>query len=499
LTAILISGLVLASAMHFGTVQAATEVRGIISSDTTWTKSNSPYILTGPVGIPEGVTLTIEPGVTVYLNDAYLIVNGTLSARGTTASKISLIVNGTSLGFLYGYIPAIQFRSTSTSWNEQTNTGSIIENAIVSSTQESHTISIINTSPKINNNVLINTGGQRGIWIEGAAAPIISNNNITSIFAGITISGLLFSNISENPQISGNIISGCEVGIEVYSGSPIIEHNLIMNNNGNKINGNGGIRVDYVGTTPIIRNNTIVKNSVGINVLDSASPTIEFNNIYDNKEHSIYLYSGSGSNVNATYNWWGTTDASEINQTIYDFKVDFNLGTVTFVPFLTALNPEAPIEVSIPTATPSPTLTPAPFPSPIPVPGQSFFFVESNSTISELFFNSTSSELSFTVSGESGTAGYVKVTIAKSLVSSVQNVKVYLDGNQLNVAITEDADSWLLSFTYMHSTHHVQISFATNAATTTFLGIEYWMWIGVATIIVVMGTGLLVYFKKRKH
>lgn len=161
------------------------------------------------------------------------------------------------------------------------------------------------------------------------------------------------------------------------------------------------------------------------------------------------------------------------------------------------LNPEAPIAVSIPTTTPTPTPTPAP--SPIPVPGQSFFFVESNSTVSELFFNSTSSELSFTVNGTSGTAGYVKVTIAKSLVSSVQNVKVYFDGSQLNVAITEDADSWLLNFNYMHSTHHVKISLATNAATTTFLGIEYWMWIGVATVIVVMGIGLLVYFKKRKH
>jgi hypothetical protein len=133
------------------------------------------------------------------------------------------------------------------------------------------------------------------------------------------------------------------------------------------------------------------------------------------------------------------------------------------------------------------------------VPGQSFFFVESNSTVTELFFNSTSSELSFTVSGESGTAGYVKVTIAKSLVSSVQNVKVYLDGSQLNVAITEDADSWLLNFNYMHSTHHVKINLATNAATTTFLGIECWMWIGLATVIVVMGAGFLVYFKKRKH
>jgi hypothetical protein len=147
-----------------------------------------------------------------------------------------------------------------------------------------------------------------------------------------------------------------------------------------------------------------------------------------------------------------------------------------------------------PTPTSSPSPTPTPTPTPIQVPGQTSFSVESNSTVTELFFNSTSSELSFTVTGTSGNAGYVEVTIAKSLVSSVQNVKVYLDGSQLNVAITEDADSWLLNFNYMHSTHHVKISLATNAATTTV--IEYWMWIGVATVIVMMGIGLLVYFKK---
>jgi len=148
-----------------------------------------------------------------------------------------------------------------------------------------------------------------------------------------------------------------------------------------------------------------------------------------------------------------------------------------------------------PSPTTSPTLTPAP--TPIQVPGQSAFSVESNSTVSELFFNSTSSELSFTLSGEPDTAGYVKVTIAKSLVSSVQNVKVYLDGKQLNVAITEDEDSWLLSFTYMHSTHHVRISLAANAVAMPFLGTEFL--IGVAVIVVVVGVCLLLYFKKRNR
>jgi hypothetical protein len=63
----------------------------------------------------------------------------------------------------------------------------------------------------------------------------------------------------------------------------------------------------------------------------------------------------------------------------------------------------------------------------------------------------TSSELSFTVNGTSGNTGYVKVTIAKSLVSNAENVKVYLDGNQLNYEVTSNTDSWLLTFMYLHA------------------------------------------------
>src|ERR1700741_62514 len=48
---------------------AKTNVSGGIYSNTTWTKANSPYIVTDTVVVFPGVTLTIEPGVTVKFND----------------------------------------------------------------------------------------------------------------------------------------------------------------------------------------------------------------------------------------------------------------------------------------------------------------------------------------------------------------------------------------------------------------------------------------------
>jgi hypothetical protein len=151
--------------------------------------------------------------------------------------------------------------------------------------------------------------------------------------------------------------------------------------------------------------------------------------------------------------------------------------------------------ITIPAA-PSPTSSPPP--TPIPVPGYSAFSVESNSTVTDLFFNSTSSELSFTVNGTTGTRGYVKVTVAKSLVSSIQNVKAYLDGSELVVTITSDENSWFLTFNYSHSTHNVKISLTGNEATAPLLGIE-WVGISVAIIVVVVGFCLLFYFKKRNR
>ena len=524
----------LVGATRLGTVNA-TNVTGIIYSDTTWTKANNPYTLTGPVAVNVGVTLTVEPGVIVELNGYYIQVNGTLIARGTAAEEIRFS-NG-----------QIKFTDMSVEWNEQTGSGCIIEQAILDKTSLYSSNSLKISGSSINENysdsVQLFLGGSSvltdnvikgAVEVEGAA--LISGNTITgrvtagdsstimnnlitqgeitfrttnkayAIRAGIgsTISGntvtgvanpaypvptgelaaicgydnsvisnnevtgtiggqpsVISNNIitgggfnsdwggqatsaiyavdiySNSSTISGNSITGttgaainfnhgsstisdntiigdirggadsvqttiarntiegkvgifqgpmavfdnvisqgalncggndvsihdnviydCENGIRTFEGTATIERNVIAKN------GNG----IYIGDQAVVRGNTISENNVGIELNNAHSVTIEYNNIQNSTQNSIYLEETS-SNIEASNNWWGTTDTQEISNSIFDFEEDFNLGKVNFVPFLTEPNPDAPEIPPLTTSpTPSPTLTPTTTPSPTTSP-----------------------------------------------------------------------------------------------------------------------------------
>ena len=101
--------------------------------------------------------------------------------------------------------------------------------------------------------------------------------------------------------------------------------------------------------------------------------------------------------------------------------------------------------------------TPLPTPTATSHPIKNQFLIESNSTISALTFNATTSEISFTINGTSGTTGYVKATISKNLMPSGENIKIYMDEKPVNYTITSNGDWWVITFTYQHSTHQVKI------------------------------------------
>jgi hypothetical protein len=359
---------------------------GTIYADTTWTRADSPYTLTGDVTINNGVTLTIQSGVTVNFGSYKIYVNGILNAQGTSASKIVFSGNEYS---------SIVFTSTSTDWSG--TSGCIVDNAYIFSVS----MIVEDSSPKISNNYFTSTYSTL-ITVSGGS-PLISNNvlifdyndciRINSDSSPVISYNVIAGNEKHygiytegTAYISNNNITGCWTGIYAV-GASTIQYNNIM---GNK---NDGIRNENATST--IQNNVLANNNVGISVTGIirdntiannlvagiwgplSSSTITQNNIYDNAQN---VHLTEPDDIEAVNNWWGTTDASAINQTIWDHKNDpSNLGTLNFDPYLTAPNPSAPaIPTSIvipppptiptPTPSPSPDVTPTPSPSVTPTP-----------------------------------------------------------------------------------------------------------------------------------
>jgi hypothetical protein len=127
------------------------------------------------------------------------------------------------------------------------------------------------------------------------------------------------------------------------------------------------------------------------------------------------------------------------------------------------------------------------------------FSVNSNSTISELAFNSTSKTLIFTVDGPSGTIGYTNVTIAKTLIEDISQLEVYVDGEPINYVASATDYYWRLRFTYNHSKHNVALVFnakqTESRIATPFDSVHALILIGVVITIV---AAILSGIKKRR-
>lgn len=479
--------LVLVCEMHFGEGQTTgTSFGGIIAVDTTWTQADSPYTLIGNALISYGATLTIQPGVTVNLGSYYMMVNGTLQAVGTSHSPIAFNANLSNYGSSSG--GQLTFTKFCKGWDNSTSIGCEMVNTVTNCPL------ILSNAVKINENKIL-----QGINVQSdmnslqTGTPIISNNLIKG---GITVGSTLGSAIitdnnitdggisfgSTNPPnitISRNIISGCSTGInaQCWGGSSNIiqqiDNNLIFNNN------QGIVLSDWEsGLGPNIEHNTIANNTVGICIAypwGNNSPRlnmiIQYNNLFGNSKYAFQ--NQQPTTVNAINNWWGTTDTQTISQAIYDYYDDFNVGQVTYYPFLTSPDTGGPIYTQpapvspTPSPTPSPTysptpsptpkpisnstITPMPTPMPTPIPSSKAqsknLPVETDKgTIVDLSLSgnitgsqmsgviiatnqsATSTIVSFTLTGQSGTTGFSNLTIAKSAVPYGKIPAIYIDG-----------------------------------------------------------------------
>jgi len=88
------------------------------------------------------------------------------------------------------------------------------------------------------------------------------------------------------------------------------------------------------GTDARIAYNDITGNGKGVYLYLAPQTKINYNNIHGNKEYNIAMAEENPNGVDATDNWWGTTDAKAIEKTIFDKSSDEALGKVTFEPMM---------------------------------------------------------------------------------------------------------------------------------------------------------------------
>ncbi len=336
--------------------QAATNISGQIRTDTTWTKAGSPYITSGLVEIATGVTLTVEPGVTIIV-DTWIDIYGDIILKGTSTDSIYL---KSKPGVWWGGLRFHNYRDTimldycridetrQTLWFFNTG-GCIVHinhttlgNCLLTVPHGNFVSTVI-----VENTSFLNTDPYygTGITISGIPLVVLEHN--------IVEGAIMFYDV-KTARIHHNFVSQASYGIRCDVEEIDIAYNVITNTTDRALDlirckidpDKGGCRFNIIAdnkgrglninsASGFITQNTIYNNGVGIThsfYPGTDSPMVFKDNcIYDNQ---VDFKNVSGADYHIAPNWWGTVDSATIDSNIFDYIDDFKLGRVNFTPVL---------------------------------------------------------------------------------------------------------------------------------------------------------------------
>jgi hypothetical protein len=191
---------------------------GTLTANTTWAPIGLLRIPTGTITIPQGITLTIAPGVIVKpdLGGDFLVVNGTLKAEGTVAQPIIITSfsddtaggdtnnDGPSTGS-NGQIGSIDFTATSTGSildhvevrygrDSSSNLGMInvagsaltISNSVVGNSSHAGIVALTGSMVTVTSSLILNDSGS-GLQAEAGSTLIAINDTIDGNFRAVIL------------------------------------------------------------------------------------------------------------------------------------------------------------------------------------------------------------------------------------------------------------------------------------------------------------------------
>lgn len=289
----------------------------------SWTVLNSPYRINGEITIPDGTTLTIEPGVEVVFMGHYKFnVQGRLLAVGSQQDLIHFTANDPQTGW-----HGIRFNNTpganDTSriiycelTNGKANTGLsygldrcggailidafnkvVVAHCLFHSNMNSGDIStavggaaifVQSASPIIRDNTFSNNTGTTDCSIMSNSGNVVISHNVFTHSSGPhgPIVCAYSSPIISDNIVSDNVTTRAGGGIFTISTTAIITNNIIINNRCSGGEGEGGGIKCWINDRPIIINNTIAYNSAthggGICCNQNADPLLINNILWGN-------------------------------------------------------------------------------------------------------------------------------------------------------------------------------------------------------------------------
>jgi len=287
----------------FSSAVGATYIEGLITQDTIWTLTDSPFVVSKNVTVCLNATLTVEPGVEVrFGGDFSLIVEGSLSANGAENNTITftsnkdqpeagdwntIVFNGTELSELTYCV--VQYAKNAITIE---NSVAKIENCKITTNFQTG-ITLVNSTAEVKNNeVAYNL--ESGIHITGNNQVTIQKNTIKSNADGILLTGNSTSGVSITENIlTSNTESGIHLDAGDYSNISILNNILSANNNGFYVSGQA---------STYITNNSVSYNAIGIFYEKGENHVAYYNDIYGNE---YGMDASSNTTVNAEYNYWG--------------------------------------------------------------------------------------------------------------------------------------------------------------------------------------------------
>jgi parallel beta-helix repeat protein len=310
---------------------------------------------------------------------------------------------------------------------------------------------------------IIATAGWDGIYLNFSSYNVLCDNNVANSSEGI----YLYSS-------SGNVLSGNTIITNGWDGICLnsSSYNVLSGNN-LTANGFDGIYLYSSSDNNTLSGNNVTANSYyGITLAYSSRNVLSDNNVANShKSYGIWLYSASGNRiihnnflnnklqayVESSTNTWDDGYPSGGNywsdyQTTYPDATEIDSSGIWNTPYVIDTNNTDRYPLTGPFHTFG-----------VGTWNETAYSVDtvSNSTITDLTFNQTGKTLSFNVTGISGTLGFCRVAIPKTLMScaSLEDWIVTVNGTLINDRTIINSTSYTyIYFTYHHSTETVQIT-----------------------------------------